>query len=315
MISFIKTLSVVAILGSIFFINTAFASEQTNWQRIPENRLEYYWIINIGTYEYLDNYTATSTDNFRYWDIPSPYVSRLESTTTAQSIITYNWHFWIFADTNFPNDIKVARRYLPDNYFEEVFASTTAEFMAGSDYIRALRFNSFGATTTSDQISFSTQGHPAHIYLILYTDQDLSYIDTKEKFYDYLRSAFIYYVQLPSAEEYQALITLPAGTCDDLGTIAGALCRVITYLFFPSQASLNQFSQLKDLIANKPPFGYYTSIKNSLNTLSSTTTPAFALTTEINNIAIFGTLKIGLIWILWFFFGFWVIKRISRFDF
>jgi len=83
----------------------------------------------------------------------------------------------------------------------------------------------------------------------------------------------------------------------------------------PTSTSLNQFSNLKDLITTKPPFGYWTSIKNYLNNLSSTSTPAFTLTAEIGNITIFNTLKTGLTWILWLFFGFWIIKRIAKFDF
>jgi hypothetical protein len=103
--------------------------------------------------------------------------------------------------------------------------------------------------------------------------------------------------------------------CNDLGTISGAFCQVITYLFYPNNATLTQFSNLKDIIATKPPFGYWTSIKGYLNNLSSTSTPAFTLTAEIGNIGIFNTLKTGLVWVLWLFFGFWVIKRIARFEF
>jgi len=109
--------------------------------------------------------------------------------------------------------------------------------------------------------------------------------------------------------------SLPVGTCDNLGTFAGAFCQVLTYLFYPSNLALTQYSNLKDLIATKPPFGYWISIKNAIAGLTSTTTPAFALTSAIGEIPFFDTIKTGLVWILWIFFAFWIIKRIARFDF
>jgi hypothetical protein len=110
-------------------------------------------------------------------------------------------------------------------------------------------------------------------------------------------------------------VALPSGVCDNLNIVAGALCRVIVFLFAPEQTDLTQFAQLKDIVSSKPPFGYFTSIKNSLNNLSGSSTPAFELTAQIGDIALFGTLKTGLAWILWIFFGFWVIRRIASFDF
>ena len=108
--------------------------------------------------------------------------------------------------------------------------------------------------------------------------------------------------------------TLPAGTCDNLNTIAGAFCKVFVYLFYPDSATLTQYSNLQTLIANKMPFGYFTSVKNYLNNLSSTSTPAFSLT-GLSDIPLFDTIKTGLTWILWLIFGFWVIKRVARFEF
>lgn len=112
-----------------------------------------------------------------------------------------------------------------------------------------------------------------------------------------------------------ALRSLSMAQCDDWGTIGGAFCKVLVALFAPSEQSLTQFSSLAGDIENKPPFGYFTSIKNYLGSLRSTSTPAFVLTTALEDIVFFNTLKTALVWILWLFFGFWVIKRISRFDF
>ena len=108
---------------------------------------------------------------------------------------------------------------------------------------------------------------------------------------------------------------LSAETCNNLGTIAGSFCKVLTYLFVPTSASLTQYSNLKDMLILKPPFGYWNSIKTDLNNLTATGTPAFSLTSQLQNITIFATLKTGLTWILWLIFGIWVIIRIARFDF
>jgi hypothetical protein len=333
MSSFKKTLLLASILGGIFMAIPVFAVSQSNWQRIPLNTLEFNWFqdgTSTPPYYPLDTYTATSTDGYRYWNItPENYgVWKLEASTTWQTIPVSGYKWWIFADvavcgtlgewttitfyyqwltaTSSGSDGLITPTFI--NQFsvgDKIIKSCTYQFLRNYAPIQ-FRYITF---------SFYNIGSGADIFMMIYTDEDLSYINTKEEFYNYLNTAYIYYVEIIPPEELQALITLPEGTCDDLGTIAGALCRVITYLFFPSQASLNQFSQLKDIVANKPPFGYFTSIKNSLNSLNSTSTPAFVLTSEIENIDIFGTLKTGLTWILWIFFGFWVIKRIARLDF
>lgn len=75
------------------------------------------------------------------------------------------------------------------------------------------------------------------------------------------------------------------------------------------------FSDIINTLSNKPPFGYFTSVKNALSELS-TTTPIFnfadmgALYTNV-----FSVLRTGLAWILWFLFAFWLIRRIGIFDF
>jgi hypothetical protein len=124
------------------------------------------------------------------------------------------------------------------------------------------------------------------------------------------------------------IATIPKDICEDMGAIScydikniykcvgGAICKVLSFLFLPSQDKLDQFFGLKDLLLQKPPFGYFVSIKNSLSSLSASTTPIFELASagEIGT-SIFTPLKTGLSWVLWLLFGFYIIKRIGAFIF
>jgi hypothetical protein len=163
---------------------------------------------------------------------------------------------------------------------------------------------SMGAYTTVEEI-----------YLLVYTDDDLDTLITDEaSMYAYLNN-LANYNSLYGNWTPETGVSVPAGTCDNLDVFSGALCKVLTFLFVPTQKTLTQYSNLKDLVITKPPFGYYNSIKTAIAGLTSTTTPAFSLTASISDISIFGTLKTGLAWILWIFFSFWIIKRIARFEF
>lgn len=112
-------------------------------------------------------------------------------------------------------------------------------------------------------------------------------------------------------------LTLPTGEqCDDYGLVGGALCRVALWLFIPKPSTLQKFADLKDILLQKFPFGYFTSIKEKIATLNSTTTPVFNLgTTTPLTAYIFGPFKLGLAWLLWIIFAFWLIRKISNFNF
>lgn len=93
------------------------------------------------------------------------------------------------------------------------------------------------------------------------------------------------------------------------------VCRVLLFLFRPSDNDFSQFTTLKSAVINKPPFGYFSQIQNVLNGFS-TSTPAYALATSApltDNV--FNPLKTGLSWILWLVFGFWIFYRIKHFEF
>lgn len=96
-----------------------------------------------------------------------------------------------------------------------------------------------------------------------------------------------------------------------------SLCKIGVWLFVPSQSVLNQFSNLTADISQKPPIGYFTSIKNALSGLTSST-PAFTInvsSTDPVATKFFTPIRTGLIWILWLAFAFWIFNRFRHFNF
>jgi hypothetical protein len=92
--------------------------------------------------------------------------------------------------------------------------------------------------------------------------------------------------------------------------------KVLSFLFAPTQASLQQFTDLQEKIKNKPPFGYFNMITTNLNTISSTTassTPAFDIVIpSFLETYIFNPLKIGIDAILWFVALVWLYNRLKQ---
>lgn len=88
-------------------------------------------------------------------------------------------------------------------------------------------------------------------------------------------------------------------------------------LFIPSADSLSfvNLSQQKELIFRKPPFGYFSAVKDILNQFSTTTT-ASTTPVGIGTIAtIFAPLLAGLILLLWFILALWIFNRLRLWNF
>jgi len=101
--------------------------------------------------------------------------------------------------------------------------------------------------------------------------------------------------------------------CNSWG-LASPICKALVYLFLPDYFYLQKFGDLFETISGKPPFGYFYSVKDTISSLNSSSTPAFSFP-EMGVIKtdIFDRLRIGLAWILWIMFAFFVIKRIGDF--
>jgi len=106
--------------------------------------------------------------------------------------------------------------------------------------------------------------------------------------------------------------------CNNSNVIANGFCKVLVYLFQPTQGSLNMFPNLWDTIKQKPPFGWFSgSISELTATLgSATSTPSNFHINEVSGFAaLFAYLKAGLAWLLWFVWIIAIIKMFHNLDF
>lgn len=325
---YITSFFIVFVLTGYVFVLTGaipvFASTLTTWQNMVSNgTTTYFWydssntFLNLGYDVDLSGFpfwsATTSTPSLHYIYLKTPGLNWDYSITIPTDSEGYK--FWIIQEGGSETD-RIFRYKSGGNWYYG-YCTKLKDIILADKTLQLSRCS--GVSQNPITNIYVSMGEPSPdisaIYLMVYTDDDLDILIYDEtSMYAYLNN-LANYNSITGQWTPGQIFVLPAGTCDDMGTIAGALCKVISYLFYPSQASLTQFSNLKDMIITKPPFGYFTSIKSYLNNLSSTSTPAFSLTSAIGNIAIFDTLKTGLAWILWLFFGFWVIKRIARFDF
>lgn len=331
MSSWKKNIVFWAVVGVVFLvlpIKPAFGTTLTTWQNMVSNATtSIYWYDHNDVF--LNQFYEFDLSNFPYWQATSTDAWHFQYIYLKQPTTPPNWDYSITIPTNnegykfwslMTKGVENEVRFLyksGGNQFNNlciiqkniILADKTLGLWKCNGVSQNPITNIFFTTA-------STYGwYAEQIYLMVYTDDNLDILITDEtSMYNYFNN-LSNYNSLFGGWASTTPLTLPAGTCENLDVFSGALCRVITFLFVPTSTSLNQFSNLKDLITTKPPFGYWTSIKNYLNNLSSTSTPAFTLTAEIGNITIFNTLKTGLTWILWLFFGFWIIKRIAKFDF
>jgi hypothetical protein len=100
------------------------------------------------------------------------------------------------------------------------------------------------------------------------------------------------------------------GACEK-GDIWCILMALLKSVFVPSDASLLQFGDFKNLLTSKAPFGYAIAVYNEVTTIHyDANADVFELqqVTPITNL-IFAPIRAGLAWFLWFAFAFFLIKR------
>lgn len=106
-----------------------------------------------------------------------------------------------------------------------------------------------------------------------------------------------------------------ATTCDSAdGAFANSICKLLQAVFYPSQQSIDNFSDLKDALENKPPFGYISSFNDAMGDLSSGASSTLDLS-DLSGIGIFDDFRDLLEWVLWFLFGFWVYNKFRHMKF
>lgn len=105
-------------------------------------------------------------------------------------------------------------------------------------------------------------------------------------------------------------------TCAGLGFIGEPICKVAFCVFVPPPTAFNQFLTLKTQLEKKPPFGFYSAIKDSFNYFNNGTTTLVLIASS--SLAAFSTiftpLNTGLGIILWVILAFYIIKRVREFE-
>lgn len=89
------------------------------------------------------------------------------------------------------------------------------------------------------------------------------------------------------------------------------LIEVFKYAFIPSSETFSRFTEIKETISRKPPFGYITIIFDDINDIANnpeTATFTLESLTPINSL-IFDPIRLGLQWILYFAFAFALFHR------
>lgn len=95
--------------------------------------------------------------------------------------------------------------------------------------------------------------------------------------------------------------------------LAGCFQNAIVFLFYPSNASVSQFSGLYLQFIHKPPFGYVSSFIGALTGLNDTGSSVFTLQSmEILNTMIFTPIYNAMIWILWVGASFMFFHRLKN---
>lgn len=109
-----------------------------------------------------------------------------------------------------------------------------------------------------------------------------------------------------------------------IGGVVYGLCKSLVFLFVPSDGALNNFVQLKDQVAAKPPFGYVSIYGGQIADFSNVTNTSSTITTStlINDIATFATntpwyqtIKTAIGAFLWVIFGFAVWRFFKHFAY
>jgi len=106
-------------------------------------------------------------------------------------------------------------------------------------------------------------------------------------------------------------------TCDETdGLFQNSMCKLLVYLFKPSDGSFNVWANLWTTISRKPPFGYFTRSKEALEGINTSTSSAFVFEDmEALATPVFTPLRNGVAMLLWFLFGVWGFTRLKHLQF
>jgi len=112
-------------------------------------------------------------------------------------------------------------------------------------------------------------------------------------------------------------------TCEETdGIVEESLCKILVFLFVPSTESVNKMIEVKDLVINKPPLGYFTAYSDTIESLTTATSTTSTIPTSdisllfglLSSLAIWTTFQNVLVVIVWAGFVFYIFERFRHFQ-
>jgi hypothetical protein len=214
--------------------------------------------------------------------------------------------------TSGTGDVLVSFDYYLDS--EQDPDGNTAEWC-----MRLVRNDGAGEAEYCDVVVFDTYTEVSHTFtgLALDSQWDWSIIFTRPGFfideYSILHAGSNYFWAGRFTVDSTVQEIYTAYTTCSITDLAGCFQNAIVFLFYPSQSSLNDFSNLYDAIKDKPPFGYISAVQTSLQGINDTGTSVFTLETmPILDTYIFTPVRTAIIWILWLAFIFMFYHRLKN---
>jgi len=313
------------ILG-VFFALPVFGACQGGWQKKADDLqiYDYKMVYNAGYVgTYLDFETAYDINGFAYLNATNTVYSLNVWPTTYQMTGTLKtaengYHFWVFGTKTSGTDNYFRYKDSGGSSRYSSTASTTAIFAVAGSTIYARFWEGFSSSFSApySEINIDAPKISNKIYAIIYSDVDYSYINTEAELYDFLITLNSLPCTGGTSGSWGEEPETPSFTDQDFGLIGNYFRDVLVWLLKPQTATMQRFSELKTTMESKAPFAYFFTIKNSLNSLSSSSTPAFELQDSgVFDNDIFASMKTGLAWILWIMFAFWTVRKISAFNF
>jgi hypothetical protein len=264
-----------AIVGAFWLIGSPFAS--------AENYLVGANISPVG-YADLSNYPLTEVANSTNWRIFSGAdLSHIGSLIDGNTGGDISWTFTYWLNTFIvPHDAPVLDMehyagYSGDGtyifYWDTSGIDHTGTILSGSSFFSV--FTRSGGVWTSAYIN--TLSNPDTNYTVWYSGTPTGGITYE--------------------------------TCS-VGDLFCYMRNALTWAFTPPAGTFDNWVSLKETLRTKAPFGYVSSVFDTLNGINNTTTPAFTLESvaPINDL-VFSPIRTALEWILYFAFAFMLFKR------
>lgn len=283
--------------GNLYFIK---------WS-IPD--LNYQGIWGYTTRNALNDCTGTQTDVVT----PTSITSFTYSTTTGLARIKGYWNA-----TTSPNIYEQLEFYQQSTAFgiqdyETITATTTGLF----DF--SFYYYSVPPNTSTTTPNFGTD---RVLYANIYQYNNNYFNDPFSGIIDPLYKTLLVstttnitgYADIFNIASSTGLFAYPEYECS-LSSLTGCIKNALIWTFYPTEDGITQYRQFVALIQSKPPVGYFSSVQNSLNGLSATSTGAFniAIPKSLKDY-IFNPFDIAISGILWLFFLVNFYKRFKTID-